>query len=763
VAARKFIPSQHPRDRFGRFTRSRSARATPAELKTAQDTAAALNPKRGITGAKAGPYLQGIAPERGQAAVSAYTGGGYVDTHKALRAGKTDSPDVRAMDDAMVELPDDLVLSRRVPIAAFGNVDPESLEGLTVRDAAYAPTSIGTVRPAKDTVRMRIAAPAGTRAAVDPGTGEVILDRDLDMVVARVARTPSGVDMYVTVLPRRRGGDSSDNDVTDGSSPGNDSGTDDNGPADGADEVRADLMRRKLPELRAEAKDRGIKGYSRLRKSQLVDLLVADETGDEQTTRDREDSADLAPAAVADQAPSDPGDEPATAPLTGAAAVAAAPVGAGSAEPQKLTRQQKTTLTLLKEPYGRPSVQRALAGGEASAATETHIAALDEMMAGSPLPNSVEVWQGSSRPRDVFGDSLAGDLAGFEWDENRFVFTSATEKAATQSTKAADRSGGVLMRITAPEGAAAVSLSKRDLILDRGHRMRVTADRGVNADGNRVLDVEMLPRTGPPPTRENAPAAEDLADPARAVAYRPSGADNSISRGYASGIVSSEDIAAGDMAQTSFVEFGDGSRAVKKVARQIEDKTVRRQQDAEELAPLVLGAAGLRAPEIHRPKANELYMQVMPGRLAMGLPRDKLAPLAASRERYDEDQWMLLGMVDQAIDNFDRHEANWIVDDAGNISGIDHGFAFGYAEGVTAREPRVVLGQPSQVFGQGAAAGNRWVPNDIHPDDAAAFRARVEALLPEFERLGRRDWYEKMLIRIDLIGEHASGLFRRMT
>lgn len=309
MAARKFIPSQHPRDRFGRFTRSHSAQASPAELKAAGEVAKYLKPKRGITGDKAGPYLASISEGVDRKSVSEYTAGGYVDTHKALRAGKTDSPDVRAMDDAMIELPDSLVLSRRVPLAAFGKVDPESLVGLKVADAAYAPTSIGTVRPTKDSVRMRIAAPAGTRAAVDPDTGEVILDRDLEMVVAKVEKTTTGVDMYVTVLPKQRDEKVPDGDAADrptaekeytGRRRAPDSETPakrptpaaepasaeppaedepDDGPADGADEVRAALMRKKLPELRADAKARGLRGYSRLRKSELVDRIVADETG----------------------------------------------------------------------------------------------------------------------------------------------------------------------------------------------------------------------------------------------------------------------------------------------------------------------------------------------------------------------------------------------------------------------------------------------------------------------------------------------------
>ncbi len=202
MAARKFVPSLHPRDRFGRFTRSRSASATAEEKKQAAAVAGALKPKRGVTGPKAGDYLRGISPDRDEA-VAAYTAGGHEQTHKALRAGRTGDPSVKAMDAAMVDLPDDLVVSRRVPLSAFGDTDLDGLAGLKVRDAAFSPTAIGAVRATKTDVRMRIAVPRGTRAAVDPDTGEVILDRDLEMVVARVEdNSAGGKDVWLTVLPK---------------------------------------------------------------------------------------------------------------------------------------------------------------------------------------------------------------------------------------------------------------------------------------------------------------------------------------------------------------------------------------------------------------------------------------------------------------------------------------------------------------------------------------------------------------------------------
>jgi hypothetical protein len=300
VAARKFVPSLHPRDRFGRFTRSRSAQATQAERDKAAKVATALKPKRGVTGAKAGTYLSSIASEQHREAVSAYTSGGYEPTHKALRAGKAGDASVRAMDAAMIELPDDLVVSRRVPLSAFAGTDPISLEGFKVKDAAYAPTAIGAVRATKNDMRMRIAIPKGTRAAVDPDTGEVILDRDLEMVVAKVEDNPAGgMDMWLTVLPKDR--------ANGAPKPAKKTAPKKTAPApadaevdrpEGGDEVRADLMKLRVPELQARMRERGLKP-GKLRKSQLVDALVADEMGNEGDGK----APDVSPAATPEKAP----------------------------------------------------------------------------------------------------------------------------------------------------------------------------------------------------------------------------------------------------------------------------------------------------------------------------------------------------------------------------------------------------------------------------------------------------------------------------
>jgi hypothetical protein len=535
VAAKKFIPSLHPRDRFGRFTHSGSGQATAVETKAAQKVASGLKAKRGVTGANAGAYLAGFAPEGSRKAVSDYTGGGYVEVHKALRGGDSDSPAVKAMDAAMIDLPDDLVLSRRVPVAAFGKLGPESLVGLKVRDAAYAPTSIGTIRPAKDSVRMRIAAPAGTRAAVDPETGEVILDRDMEMVVARVEDTPAGVDMYVTVLPKQRSGDGKngrDSSVgvpvrtgtaEDGVAPRStpkraakpaavDEPAEDT-PAGGADEVRAELMRKKLPELRADAKTRGLKGYSKLRKSQLVDVIVADETGAEPDRSDADGQPD------------------ADVPRAGEDAMPAAPLSL--IRDNGVTALQRKAFDNYRSAQYQ-SINGALRGGPSTPQLADRIDTIDAAMAASPLTADVEVHRGLMSGRSVFGDRMDGDLSGMIWREDAYLSTSASARMARLFAMGTSESGEdpspVQMRISVPAGVGAVELSgtrgESELLLARSHQLAVTEDRGVDGDGVRHLDVVVFPRPAKlklpdAPGREPAPAPSRSARPGTSTAKPP--------------------------------------------------------------------------------------------------------------------------------------------------------------------------------------------------------------------------------------------------
>jgi hypothetical protein len=242
VAGRgKFDPARHPRDRFGRFTKSRTVRASAKDKKAARDALDGFTPKQ-IDDRRG--YLEGIGG-RGEPVAD------LAGVNKALRAGDEHAAGVDTAEQSMIALPDDLLLSRSVPSSAFGHLDPESLQGMKVRDAGFSATQLGTVQALPDSVRMHIAAPAGTRAAVNPATGEVLLDRDTELVVSKVERNSAGGhDMYLTVLSKA-------------------------GAPDGSSSARPEpdgLEKLTVAELQQKMREQGLKP-GRMRKADMIAAL----------------------------------------------------------------------------------------------------------------------------------------------------------------------------------------------------------------------------------------------------------------------------------------------------------------------------------------------------------------------------------------------------------------------------------------------------------------------------------------------------------
>ncbi|GIE29976.1 hypothetical protein Ait01nite_030210 [Actinoplanes italicus] len=122
------------------------------------------------------------------------------------------------------------------------------------------------------------------------------------------------------------------------------------------------------------------------------------------------------------------------------------------------------------------------------------IARMDQAMAASTLTQDIAVHRGVLHGSQLFGDRLDGDLTGTEWREEAFLST--TVKEATAVSFASGGKTPVVMRILAPAGTPAVEASdmrlEAEVLIARGQRLRVVADRGRDPQGVRHIDVEVV-------------------------------------------------------------------------------------------------------------------------------------------------------------------------------------------------------------------------------------------------------------------------------
>ena len=247
--------------------------------------------------------------------------------------------------------------------------------------------------------------------------------------------------------------------------------------------------------------------------------LVGDLAGLEKWANDNGESqlADWARkeqgGAEAPKAPDVPAKATPAAPRKGRAATAAVPykftgVTTANAEmfPDRAERVAVFDAFHGYKGIGSSRINKALREGRVDGRVEL----MDKAFASSHLTSDVVVHRGSSGAE--FGpDSLSGDLTGKEWTDLAFVSTSP-EPTHTKRRK-------VMARITAPAGTPAVALRapnrintpESEILLDRGLRYRVTADRGVDAEGVRHIDVEVVPHDTPDVPTKATPAAKKAA------------------------------------------------------------------------------------------------------------------------------------------------------------------------------------------------------------------------------------------------------------
>jgi hypothetical protein len=202
--------------------------------------------------------------------------------------------------------------------------------------------------------------------------------------------------------------------------------------------------------------------------------------------------------------------------------------------------------------------------------------------------------------------------------------------------------------------------------------------------------------------------------------------------------------------------YDDGTQTVWKQSRDFRQLDAKHQADAEQLAPLVAHALGLRAPAVYRSSDDTVNMQFVDN-----------AHVVSDEEIVDNalphsDEGRMLGLLDLMINNPDRHGGNVMVrDEDRGLVPIDHGLGWSDLERDKAVKPmrRLISPYTGHYF---KAFNELWVDNDLTPQDAETLRKRIEKLQPAFEKLGRTDWYTFMTARLRYVGDGAKGTKSRL-
>jgi hypothetical protein len=151
---------------------------------------------------------------------------------------------------------------------------------------------------------------------------------------------------------------------------------------------------------------------------------------------------------------------------------------------------------------------------------------VDKTMDHSPLSEDVVVYRGVKDGAGMFGYSrytgvdskdfdeqdrqyerfLGGyrpDLTGMEWTQHSYLHTTVNdERLAGYAKKTSPDRDPVAMTIVLPKGTGAVRMSdigaEAEIMAERGLKLRVVADHGLDAHGVRHLDIEVVGRDAEP-------------------------------------------------------------------------------------------------------------------------------------------------------------------------------------------------------------------------------------------------------------------------
>lgn len=135
------------------------------------------------------------------------------------------------------------------------------------------------------------------------------------------------------------------------------------------------------------------------------------------------------------------------------------------------------------------------------------ITQLSDVMRESRLSHDVKVSRIVVEPERIFGDAWCRecDNSGLTWIDHGFTSTTTNESVAARIHRVVTSRGfqePVQMTVLAPRGTPALYLDvsptiswQDEILLDRGNGYRIVRDRGVDDEGLRHIDVEVVPRS----------------------------------------------------------------------------------------------------------------------------------------------------------------------------------------------------------------------------------------------------------------------------
>lgn len=219
-----------------------------------------------------------------------------------------------------------------------------------------------------------------------------------------------------------------------------------------------------------------------------------------------------------------------------------------------------------------------------------------------------------------------------------------------------------------------------------------------------------------------------------------------------SGIKRSEQLGGGETARVDRLYLNNGSSAVRKIARDSAGRPAVDQQDAEELSALVADAIGAPAPAVIRQSKDVVDMVHVEGPTWFELEMvQDVKPLKALEDGRQ------LALLDELIGNFDRNPGNIIVQGE-RLHGIDHGAAFDWHHEYNPPErPSAMMSDIRHHMIIDDFPSNRFRPDALRPGEADQLREQLEALRPEFARLGREVWLNNSLRRLRAIEQAGEG------